>query len=111
MQRNTTPLLDQYKSSVQLIRTLYLNVPTRSGRPSRGPRYIAITRCTRERDGPLGLTTSKMTKGQRWACNTCMGLVLPVWADGPLPDEEDIKDEYHEWMAKGRKRNVRTEFL
>lgn len=103
-------LLDQYKSSVQSIRREYLRVPTKSGRPSRGPRFIAIGRCTSERGDQYGIVASNHTKGQRWACKTCLGFMEPMWADGPLPDIEDIRDEYHTWMAKGG-RDVRQEFV
>ena len=100
-------LLSQYLEAVKLIRHLYLCVPTKSGRPSRGPRYIAVTVCTNEEGRQLGITSSKHPKGARWACSTCLGYANPIWADGPLPDEEDRREEWADWMAKG-KRNVRT---
>ena len=103
-------LLAQYQASVQYIRNLHLSVPTKSGNPKRGPNFIAIGRCSEERGEQLGLIASNETKGKRWACKTCLGFMEPVWADGPLPDTEDIRNEYHDWMAKGG-RSVRTALL
>ena len=100
MSANNPPLLDQYQSSVQFIRELWLLVPTPSGRAKRGPRFIAIGNCEDEDGEQYGLLSSGDTKGKRWACKTCYGFLDPVWSDGPLPDIEDIREEWADWCAK-----------
>lgn len=93
-----TPLLDAYKSVINYTRNLYLRIPTKSGRPSKGPRFLCVTQCTYENE--YGLTSSAETKGRRWACQTCFSLCVPVWSDGPIPDIEDIEQEWADWAAK-----------
>ncbi len=93
-----TTLLDAYKSVIEMTRNLALYVPTKSGRPSKGPRYLCVTKCTEEDE--LGITGSHITKAKRWVCKTCLGLCVPVWSDGPLPDMEEIETDYAEYMKK-----------
>jgi len=102
---DVTPHLEAYKSLINFARSQYLRVPTKSGKPSKGPRWMCVMRCTNE--GELGVTMSNQTKGKRWACKTCLALCEPVWSDGPLPDLEDIEQEWAEYMAKGN-REVRS---
>ena len=91
-------LLDAYKSVVQYSRNLWHRVPTPTGRPSKGPRFIAVTLC--EHEGEYGVTSSKQTAGRRWACNTCYSFAPCVWADGPVPDPEEQEQEWADWAAK-----------
>ncbi len=98
-------LLEQYKSVIQSVRNEWLRVPTKSGRPKKGPRWYAITRCTNEDE--LGLTSSSYPKTKRWVCKTCLSLCVPVWSDGPLPDLEDIEQEWADVMADKEIRSFR----
>ena len=94
----THSLLDAYKTVVQYSRNLWHQVPTPTGRPSKGPRFIAVTLC--EHEGEYGVTSSKQTAGRRWACNTCYSFAPCVWADGPVPDPEEQEQEWADWAAK-----------
>ncbi len=96
------PLLDAYKSVIQYTRNQYLRVPTKSGRPSKGPRYLCVTKCTEENE--LGITGSHITKAKRWVCKTCLGLCVPVWSDGPTPDREEMEQDYADYMANRKMR-------
>ena len=91
-------LLKQYESIIQMLRNEWLRVPTKSGRPKKGPRYYAVTSCMYEEE--LGLTSSADGKGKKWACKTCFSLCVPVWSDGPTPDREEIEQEWADWIAK-----------
>ncbi len=91
-------LVDAYISIAQSIRTEHQRVPTAAGNPSKGPRFIAVTMC--EYENEPGLTSSKQTAGRRWACNTCYSLCVPVWSDGPVPEREEIEQEWADWAAK-----------
>ncbi len=109
MTDSSYPHFDAYKRIVRNLRTEWLRVPTLSGKPKKGPRFYAITRCTEEPGDQLGIVSSGNPKGKRWACKTCAGFVEPVWSDGPLPDIEDIREEYHDWVAaKPDLRKIRT---
>jgi hypothetical protein len=55
-----------------------------------------------EYENEPGLTSSKQTAGRRWACNTCYSLCVPVWSDGPVPEREEIEQEWADWAAKQR---------
>lgn len=103
MSGTNPPHFDAYKGVIQYTRAMWLRVATPSGRPKKGPRFYAITKCTNEEGDQLGITSSGATKGQRWACKTCRAFAEPIWADGPLPDIEDIREEWADWMAKGRR--------
>lgn len=92
-----------YKRTIIMLRKDWLRVPTPSGRPKKGPRFYAIAQCEAETGNQLGLVSSGDTKGKRWACLTCFGFMVPVWTDGPLPDIEDIREEWANWMAKGNR--------
>ena len=99
------------------IRQLWMRVGTKSGRPSKGPTWMAVTECWH--CGTIQTTTTKRTKGERWTCLDyggmgvtsggyygplkCGGYRHPVWWDGPLPDIEDIKDEWASYMASRQK--------
>jgi hypothetical protein len=92
--------LKQYIKVVQHARTIYLATPTKSGRPSKGPRAFYINRC--EQEGELGISHSGKTAGERWACKTCKAFMVNEWSDGIPPDEEEARDEWAAWMAKGK---------
>lgn len=96
--RSKSPLVDAYISIAQSIRNEYQRVPTPAGNPSKGPKFISVTMC--EYENEPGLTSSKQTKGRRWACNTCFSLCVPVWSDGPVPEREEIEQEWADWAAK-----------
>lgn len=99
------------------VRELWLRVGTKSGRPSKGPTWMAVTEC--EECGAIQTTSSKRTRGERWTCVDfgglgktsggyygplkCGGFRNPVWWDGPLPDLEDIKDEWANYMGTRKK--------
>ncbi len=102
---DSEPLFDAYKSVINYTREMYLRVPTKSGKPKRGPRYLCVTRCTEE--GELGLTGSHIIKAKRWVCKTCLSLCVPVWSDGPLPDEDEMQNDYADYMAKREIRRFR----
>ena len=91
-------LLDAYKSVISTLRNEWLRVPTASGRPSKGPRFIAVTLC--EHENEYGLTSSKVGAGRRWACNTCFSFAPCAWSDGPVPDKEEQEQEWADWAAK-----------
>jgi hypothetical protein len=90
-----------------MLRNEWLRCPTPSGRPKKGPRFYAIAVCSVERGFQPGIVGSNNVKGKRWACKTCLGFMEPIWADGPLPDIEDIREEWADWMAKDG-REIRT---
>jgi len=92
------PLFDAYKSVISTLRNEWLRVPTPTGRPSKGPRFIAVTLC--EYENEYGLTSSKVGAGRRWACNTCFSFAPCAWADGPVPDREEQEQEWADWAAK-----------
>ena len=92
------PLLDAYISVAQYSRTLWLRVPTATGRPSKGPRFYAVTLCEYEEE--YGVTSTKVAVGRRWACNTCYSFAPSVWADGPVPEREEQEQEWADWAAK-----------
>jgi len=95
---NTT--FDAYKSVVTNLRKERLGILGLNGRPKKGPRFYAITKCTEEEGEQLGITSSSATKGERWACKTCFAFAEPIWADGPLPDIEELRDEWADWIVK-----------
>lgn len=95
------PHFDAYKAFIKYLRSEWLRIPTASGNPSPGPHWFAIGRCTEEAGDQLGLIGSNGVVGKRWACKTCYGFMEPVWSDGrPLPDIEDIREEWANWMTK-----------
>ena len=100
-------LLAQYREVIDYLRAVYLSIPRKSGRASKGPKFFAVAYCEEEGTGALGIVGSNETKGKRWACKTCLGYMRAVWSDGPLPESEDIEQEYADWMAKGN-REVKT---
>lgn len=61
---------------------------------------MAIGLCAEEGGYAYGLVSSSDTKGKRWACRTCYGFLEPKWSDGPLPDIEDIREEWATWIVK-----------
>ena len=104
MSDNNYPHFDAYRGVITRLRTDWLRVPTPSGNPSPGPHWYAIGRCTEEDGDQLGIIGSNDVVGKRWACKTCLGFMEPLWSDGrPLPDVEDIREEYADWMVKGER--------
>ena len=103
----TPPLLHQYREVISSLRAIYIAIPRKSGRASKGPKFLAVAECQEEGTGAYGIVGSNETKGKRWACKTCLGYMKPVWSDGPLPDDEAIEQEYADWMAHGN-REVKT---
>jgi len=103
------------------IRRLWAQVPTKTGRPSRGPTWIAVVSC--EKCGHSRITSSKQAKGERWTCPDyggmgttsggyygvlkCGGYLHPEWWDGPMPDEEDARVEQADFVTS-KKRGYAT---
>lgn len=99
------------------IRALYRAVPTKSGRPSRGPTWVGVGEC--ERCGHMRIISTRQGKGERFTCTDfggmgttsggyygplkCGGFLNPVWYDGPIPDMEDARQEQADYVT-GRKR-------
>ena len=96
--RSNSSLLDAYKSVIVYSRALWIQVPTATGKPSKGPRFYAVTLCEYEEE--YGVTSSKQTAGRRWACNTCYSFAPSVWSDGPIPEREEQEQEWADWAAK-----------
>lgn len=88
-------LVEQYKKAIETLRLMWSRVLTKSGKPSKGPRWFAVTMCD-ECHG-IGMTSSKQTQKNRFKCKTCKGPALVIWADGTVPTE----DEQYELWAKG----------
>lgn len=86
--------VDSYREIIKNLRRTYLGVVGPTGRRSKGPRYFAIVRCQGEECGNIGMTSSKATAKNRWACKTCGETTLPIWADGPTPDDDEIYELY-----------------
>ena len=110
MTGSNDPLLDQYIAVVKAIRNEWLRCTTPSGKPMRGPGWICIGRCTEEDGNQYGLISVNNKwygVGERWACKTCLGFMEPVWWDGLIPDIENIREEWADWMAK-KGRSIRT---
>lgn len=84
--------VDAYREVITNLRRTYLGIVGPTGRRSKGPRYFAVVRC--QECGNIGMTSSKATAKNRWACKTCGEPTLPVWSDGPAPDQDEIYDLY-----------------
>ena len=89
-----------YRDLVPFLRSEWHRAPTPTGKPSKGPTYYAVTMC--EYENEPGLTSSKATKGQRWACKTCFNFAEPVWTDSPdkCPSADEALHEYTAWVSK-----------
>ena len=99
-----------YVRMAQTLRTLWKTIPTASGKGfKRGPKHISVTLCTLE--GEYGLTDSGQPKGKRWACKTCLGFAPSVWSDGVAPSREEQEQEWADWMADSRSREVRYDLI
>ena len=85
-------LIHEFRAVIKHLRRTYLGIVGPTGRRSKGPRFFAVVRC--QGCGNIGMTSSKAVIKRRWACKTCDEPTLPVWADGPVPDEEEIYDAY-----------------
>lgn len=88
----------QFRAVIRNLRAIHKGCTTATGRPGRGPRFYAVTEC--EDCGSAGMTSSKQPRKKRWTCRTCGGVKLPVWADGPTPDEEEIYDQWATGIPK-----------
>jgi len=99
MSDSSNPIFEAYIRLIKYTRALILRVPTKSGRPKRGPRFMAIGLCEDEGGDAYGIVSSADTVGKRWACKTCFGFLDPQWSDGPLPDIEDIRQEWAAWVV------------
>ena len=88
-------LIAQYQATAKWCRHQYKSMTNK-----RGPQYYAVTMCEYE-DEP-GLTSSSVTKGRRWACNTCFNFAPPIWTDNEdkCPTTEEAPIEYGQWLAK-----------
>ena len=84
-----------YLRTIEWVRNEYLKMTNK-----RGPTYMALTMCDNE--GEVGLVSSKMTKGKRWACKTCFHFAGPMWTDreDKCPSTEEALIEYGEWISK-----------
>jgi len=93
--------IQPFRAYIQTLRVIHRGCLTAGGRPGRGPRYYAVTKC--ESCGEIGMTSSKQPAKRRWTCRTCEGVKVPVWADGPTPEEDEI---YEQWASGLKKKKI-----
>ena len=94
--------IESFRAYISGLRVIHQGCRTKTGRPGRGPRFFAVTECSS--CGAIGMTSTGQPQAKRWRCGTCGGVKMPVWADGPTPDEDEI---YEQW-AKGAKKKKLT---
>lgn len=97
---DSDPLRDAYVAFAQSIRAQYATIPTKSGRPKQGPKWMAVTLCADENE--YGLTDSARPKDQRFRCSTCYGFKRIVWSDRPdaIPTIEEQEQTWADWASK-----------
>jgi hypothetical protein len=80
-----------FRACIQSVRASWLRVPRKTKKP-KGPRFMAV--CVCQECGNVGMTSMGRPIAKRWNCSACGEIKLPVWADGPVPDEDEIYIEY-----------------
>lgn len=92
------PTRHAYKSMAKFIRSMHERILTPTGRPKKGPKFIAVTLCAEENE--YGLTDARQTKGKRFACKTCFSFAPTIWSDGEAPSREEQEQEWADWAAR-----------